>query len=80
MVPALQAAPPLVVGPEVARILVKKMPDMRVPYMSGYGHDAMGHFGGLDAGTNFIGKPFTPDALRARVREVLATAPGHPKA
>jgi DNA-binding response OmpR family regulator len=67
-------------GPEVARLLIGKRPDMRVLYMSGYGHDAIGHHGVLDAGTNIIGKPFTPDALRARVREVLTTAPSHPKA
>jgi PAS domain S-box-containing protein len=66
-------------GPEVARLLVKKRPDMRVLYMSGYGHDAMGPSGVLDRGTNFIGKPFTPDALRARVKEALASVPAHPK-
>ncbi len=67
-------------GPEVARLLIEKRPDIRVLYMSGYGHDAIGHRGVLDAGTNIIGKPFTPDALRARVKEVIGTTTPPPKA
>jgi PAS domain S-box-containing protein len=66
-------------GPEIARLLVEKRPDMGVLYMSGYSHDALGVSGVLGRGTNFIGKPFAADALRTRVREVLASVPVHPK-
>ncbi len=58
-------------GPEIARLVVAKRPDVRVLYMSGFSQDEIGRNGVLDEGIDFIAKPFTPDALRRRVREVL---------
>jgi two-component system cell cycle sensor histidine kinase/response regulator CckA len=51
-------------------------PSLPVIYMSGYAHKAITHAGRLDEGVNFLGKPFTPETLAIKVREVLdASAP-----
>ncbi len=60
-------------GSDLARSLVKSWPDLPVIYMSGYTRDAIVHAGRLDEGVNYLEKPFTPDALAAKVREVLAS-------
>jgi FixJ family two-component response regulator len=51
--------------------LLAKQPDMPVLYMSGYTDDAIVQHGVLEAGINFLQKPFTPGALALKVREVL---------
>jgi DNA-binding response OmpR family regulator len=44
---------------------------MKVLYMSGYTDDAIVRHGVLGAGMAFLSKPFTPDALAAKVHEIL---------
>jgi PAS domain S-box-containing protein len=62
---------PQLSGRDVAARLAVLRPDMRVLYMSGYTDDAIARHGILEPGTAFIQKPFTPDALARKVREVL---------
>jgi signal transduction histidine kinase len=61
-------------GNEMSRILVAKQPDLPVLYMSGYTDEAIVQHGVLEAGINFLQKPFTPGALTSKVREVLDAA------
>jgi PAS domain S-box-containing protein len=58
-------------GRELVGHLMPLQPEMKILYMSGYADDAIVHHGVLDAGTAFLQKPFTPDALARKVREVL---------
>ena len=58
-------------GSELARRLRPIHPEMRVVFMSGYTEDTIITHGMLEAGINFIQKPFTPDELARRVRSVL---------
>ena len=58
-------------GRMLARALSRAQPAVKVLYMSGYTDDAIAHHGVLDAGTHFIGKPFTPGDLTRKVRDLL---------
>ncbi len=58
-------------GPDLARRLSPLRPGMKTLYMSGYTDDEIVHPGDLEPGTHYIQKPFTPDALARKVREVL---------
>jgi two-component system, cell cycle sensor histidine kinase and response regulator CckA len=62
-------------GRELANQVSASRPHMKVLYMSGYTDDAIVRHGVLGAGMAFLSKPFTPDALAAKVREVLDTQP-----
>jgi CheY-like chemotaxis protein len=58
-------------GRELAGEITTRRPHMRVLFMSAYTEDAIEHFGMLDPGTALIEKPFSPDDLANKVREVL---------
>ncbi len=62
---------PRLSGRELVGRLSEIHPETKVLYMSGYTDDAIAHHGVLDAGVPFIEKPFSPDALASKVREIL---------
>jgi PAS domain S-box-containing protein len=61
-------------GRALADGLSRARPRLRVLYMSGYSDDVLGRHGALDPDIKLLAKPFTPDALALRVREVLDSA------
>jgi two-component system, cell cycle sensor histidine kinase and response regulator CckA len=61
-------------GRQVADRMTSRFPDMAVLFMSGYTKNAIVHDGRLDEGISFLEKPFTPDSLLERVRQVLESA------
>ncbi len=61
-------------GRELADLLKEKLPDLQVLFTSGYTDDAVVRHGVIELGTNFIQKPFTPDALAKKVRELLSAS------
>jgi two-component system cell cycle sensor histidine kinase/response regulator CckA len=58
-------------GPDLSRQLRARRPDLRVLFVSGYTDAAVASHGVLENGAAFLQKPFTPDALARKVREVL---------
>ena len=65
---------PRLSGPDLARGVRTTRPEINVLFMSGFTDEAMGLQGLLGPGTQFIQKPFTADALLAKVREALDRA------
>ncbi|HVR86661.1 MAG TPA: response regulator [Planctomycetota bacterium] len=62
---------PQMSGRELAAQLGPERPEMKILFMSGYTEDAIARHGVLDPGTAFLEKPFTPDSLAKKVRELL---------
>ena len=58
-------------GPQLAARLTALQPGLRVLYMSGYTGESIARHGVLEHGTHLLQKPFTPDDLARKVREVL---------
>jgi DNA-binding response OmpR family regulator len=58
-------------GRDLANLLIALHPEIVCLFMSGYSGDVITHHGMLDEGVNFIQKPFSIQALAAKVREVL---------
>jgi DNA-binding NtrC family response regulator len=58
-------------GRELAQALAPKHPGLRVLYMSGYADDAAVRHEALEQDVPFLQKPFAPEELVDKVREVL---------
>jgi two-component system, cell cycle sensor histidine kinase and response regulator CckA len=59
-------------GRQVARQIAQLRPKARILFMSGYTADVIAHHGVLDADVEYLQKPFTPDSLARKIREILA--------
>ena len=62
-------------GRELATELLARRPGLKCLFVSGYTADVIARHGVLDAGLEFLQKPFTIHDLAAKVRAVLDTAP-----
>jgi len=62
---------PRMSGRELADRICEIRPGIKVLYMSGYADNAIVRHGVLEPGTAFIQKPFTPNGLARKIREVL---------
>lgn len=58
-------------GKELSLAVLAIRPEIKVLFASGYTENAIAHHGVLDEGIEFIGKPYTPQALAIKVRGVL---------
>ena len=62
-------------GPVLADQLRAERPQLKVLFISGYADEALGRHGVLESGIPFLQKPFSPESLARKVREVLDSRP-----
>ncbi len=58
-------------GRMLAERLCQARPALKVLYTSGYTDDAIVRHGVLDASAAFLQKPFSPETLERKIRDVL---------
>ncbi|HSH39110.1 MAG TPA: ATP-binding protein [Chthoniobacterales bacterium] len=58
-------------GQELAEQLSAERPDMKVLFVSGYSDNDIGDHGVIDRRIDLLQKPFTPQALARRIRDVI---------
>jgi DNA-binding NtrC family response regulator len=62
---------PEINGKKLAEEAMRRRPDLKVLFTTGYARNAVVHGNVLDRGAQLLSKPFTPDQLAATVRAVL---------
>ena len=66
---------PVMNGPELAKRFRSIRPETKILLMSGYTDKVISYTAALEPGTAFLPKPFTPQTLTHKVREVLNAIP-----
>jgi CheY-like chemotaxis protein len=61
-------------GRQLAEEALRRRPDLKVLFTTGYARDAVFHGSRLEPGVELIAKPFTAGALAARIRTILEDA------
>ena len=59
-------------GRQLADAAVRRRPELKVLFTTGYSRNAIVHHGRLDPGVSLIGKPFSADELGRTIRKVLS--------
>lgn len=67
----LDVVMPRIAGLDLARALRERRPDLVVLFVSGYGDERAAALTGLGPAVHLLRKPFTGQALAAKVREVI---------
>lgn len=62
---------PQMSGKELSLKLKEVWPDIRVLYISGYTTNVISHHGILEAGVDYLQKPFSSFEFLTKVREIL---------
>jgi len=62
-------------GRKLAEAALVRRPELKVLYTTGYTRNAIVHNGVLDPGVHLLAKPFTVEALAAKLGELLAPGP-----
>jgi two-component system NtrC family sensor kinase len=62
-------------GRQLADEAVRRRPDLKVLYATGYTRNAIIHQGRLDADVELLNKPFTHDVLTRKVKQILEADP-----
>ncbi|HZC80715.1 MAG TPA: response regulator, partial [Nitrospiraceae bacterium] len=66
---------PVMNGPELAKQFRSIRPETKILFMSGYTDKVISRTTALEPGTAFLQKPFTPQTMTHKVREVLDAIP-----
>jgi len=71
---------PLMGGKTMAEFMKTQYSGLKFLFTSGYSDEAITHHGEIDAGVEFLPKPYTPATLAYKVREILDATHGQPTA